>query len=226
MGKGIGGFLKGIFVEETDEEFDEEFEEECGSQEDSSPKTNEVKPEKKAEPKKPEIKVDPKIVEAIKTAMEESNLDGYDYYEFMQSVSEQKDMPSEKRKYEVVFSVIKNMGITKEHLISTADHYLSVIDKHQEEFNAKIDSEEQEKVIKLKDKANGMEDTITEKTEQIEALKREIEELHNEKVEILEVAIKNEAAVTQYRQEGTLAYKLFKGQIKDGKDKINQYIAE
>ena len=221
MGKGLGGFIKGIFVETAeDEDFDDLPELPTSEQNHEMPDVKEPK----ADTPKQELSVNKEIVEMIKNVMEDNNLDGYDYYEFMQSVAEQKDMPSEKKKFEVVFSVIKGMGITSEHLMKTADHYMSVIEKHQEEFNATIDAEEHEKVIQLKEQAEGIEGDITAKTEQIEALKAEIEQLHNKKVDIMDEALSNEAKITKYRQEGTLAYKLFIGQIKDGKGKINQYI--
>lgn len=219
--KGLGGFIKGIFVESVeDEDFDDLPELPTSEQNHEMPDVKEPK----ADTPKQELSVNKEIVELIKNVMDDNNLDGYDYYEFMQSVAEQKDMPSEKKKFEVVFSVIKGMGITSEHLLNTADHYMSVIEKHQEEFNATIDAEEHDKVVKLKEQAEGIEGDITAKTEQIEALKAEIEQLHNQKVDIMDEALSNEAKITKYRQEGVLAYKLFIGQIKDGKNKINQYI--
>lgn len=229
--KGFGSMLKGIFVEQVDFDEDELTDEELTEQMSSGglPKTeqNYPMPEVK-EPKadKPEITINKNIVNAIKEVMDSNDLDGYDYKEFMRSIEEQSDLPSEKKKFEVVFSVIKGMGVTKSHLMDTADHYLNVVLQHKEEFTSKIDTEESEKVVKLKNKAETIEGSITEKTEQIKALEKEIEALHNEKVEVLEIASENEAEILKLRQEGDYAYKIFTDKIKDGKRKINDYVSD
>lgn len=230
--KGWGSFISDLLYEKTDTE--DEFDDDDDLDDESDAEINGLLPitpqdhimPAVKEPKAPEIKLNANIVDAIKNVMDDNNLDGYDYYEFMQSISEQTDMPSEKRKFEVVYSVIKGMGITKQHLIDTATRYLNAIVKHQEEFNDTIASEESEKVDALKNRAESIESTITEKTELIEAIKKEIESLHNEKVEVLEIAQENEATIDKLRQEGDLAYKLFISQINDGKRKINEYISE
>lgn len=230
--KGFGSMLKGIFVEQVDIDDDELTDEELSEQMNSGglPVTQQNHPmpdvkEPKAE-SAPEITINKNIVNAIKAVMDENDLEGYDYKEFMRSIEEQKDLPSEKKKFEVVFSVVKGMGVSKQHLVDTADHYLNIVLKHKEEFTAKIDSEESEKVVKLKNEAEAIEGSITQKTDQIEALKQEIEALHNKKVEVLEVASENEAEILKLRQEGDYAYKIFTDKIKDGKRKINEYVSD
>ena len=224
--KGFGSMLAGIFVEPIDSDEDEEFEEEVKN----LPKTKQdypmpkVKEPKKKEPE-PELVINNDIVNSIKQVMEDNNLEGYDYYEFMQSVAEQSDMPSEKRRFEVVFSVAKGWGLSKEHLITTADHYIEVIENHRKNFEGKINSEEQDKVLKLKSQAELIDRSILEKEELIESLREEMDALKERKESMLTVVNENEAEITQLRQEGNLAYKLFINQIKDGKNKINEYIS-
>ena len=167
------------------------------------------------------------ILEALKHVIDEvdnAHPDEYTYYKFMHTVSEQ-DNPSEKKKYEVVFSILKNMGITAESLILSADNYIHAIQNHYTGFDSKIALEEQEKVVKLNSEAEAIETTITSKSEQIEALKVEIKALHEKKVSIVDIARANDVSITKLKQEGTMAYKVVISQIEDGKNKITKYIS-
>ena len=173
----------------------------------------------------PSVKMNEDVLAAIKNALDEANLDGYDYYEFMKSIAEQTDMPSEKKKYEVVFSVVKNMGVTTDHLVNSASHYIQVIGEHRSKFDANINDKEQEMVVKLHEKAESIENTITAKSDQIEALKAEIKALSEEKIEVVNVATENGAQIATLRQEGSLAYDAVVSQIEDGKNKITKYLS-
>ncbi len=181
--------------------------------------------EVEAEEEAPAVNAD--VIEALKQVIDDvdnAHPDKYTYYKFMHTVSEQ-DNPSEKKKYEVVFSILKNMGITAESLILSADNYIHAIQNHFTGFETKIESEEQEKVSKLNSQAEAIETTITSKSEQIEALKEEIKALHEEKVSIVDIARENDVALTKLKQEGIMAYKVVVGQIEDGKNKITKYIS-
>ena len=160
--KTIGSLLGSIFVEQVDvdeEEFDEtESEMDDEVVEDSSaPRTAEA-----VDTEPEEVELNDDIVASIKKAIDDANLEGYDYYEFMQTIAKQ-NMPSEKEKYTTVFSVVSVMNVTKEHLLSSASHYLDVLEKHKEKFTENLKKEEAETVLALYDEADAIEDEITKK---------------------------------------------------------------
>jgi hypothetical protein len=224
---GIGGAIKGFFFESSnaDDEDDGDIVEAQESKVSSKSTQSTANAVPVASSPVPELKINQDIVNSIKDCMDENKLEGYNYYEFMQAVEEQTDIPSEQKKYEIVFKVVKGMGVTKQTLVSTADHYSKVVEKHKQVFIDKVASEEASKVVNVRTEAENIEKSISAKMAQMDALKQEIDSLHGKKVEALNVAHTNEMELMQIKQEGELAYKLFLDQIKDGKTKINQYLS-
>lgn len=228
MAGGIGKAIKGFFFESNDGDEDDEDLEVVEAQESTvkgKPKQSVAESTPVASTPTPELKINKDIVDSIKKALEENKLKGYNYYEFMSAVEQQNEIASEQKKFQIVFSVVKGMGVTKDQLVSTADHYLKIVEKHKIEFDAKVASEEEAKVTRVRTEADNIEAGITAKTEQIEKLKLDIEVLHKKKVEALNVAQTNDVDLLQIKQDGNVAYKLFVDQIKDGKNKIIQYIS-
>jgi len=229
MAGGIGKALKGFFFEQND---DEEEDDELDVVETPEPKVAKkgkqsvVEAIPVAPAPIPELKINKDIVESIKHALEENKLKGYNYYEFMSAVEQQTEIASEQKKFQIVFSVVKSMGITKDQLVSTADHYLKIVEKHKEAFDGKVATEEEAKVARVKVEADNIESVITAKSEQIEKLKQEIDDLSKKKISAMNMAQTNEVEILQIKQDGNVAYKLFADQIKDGKNKIIQYISE
>ena len=223
--KTIGSLLGSIFVEQVDvdeEEFDEtesEMDEEV-VEDSPAPRTAEA-----VDTEPEEVELNDDIVASIKKAIDDANLEGYDYYEFMQTIAKQ-NMPSEKEKYTTVFSVVSVMNVTKERLLSTASHYLDVLADHKARFIDNLKKEEAETVLALYDEADAIEDEITKKTEQIEAIKAEILEDSKRKEEIVALATNNESSLVNLNNQAQMAYKMFEDQITDSKAKIDKYINE
>jgi hypothetical protein len=224
---GIGKALKGFFFEQNEEDEEDDLDVLDAPEPKVMTKGTQsvVETTPVASAPTPELKINKDIVDSIKKALEENKLKGYNYYEFMSAVEQQNEIASEQKKFQIVFSVVKGMGVTKDQLVSTADHYLKIVEKHKIEFDAKVASEEEAKVTRVRTEADNIEAGITAKTEQIEKLKQEIEVLHKKKVEALNVAQTNDVDLLQIKQDGNVAYKLFADQIKDGKNKIIQYIS-
>ena len=220
--KGFGALIKGLVWESDDTDNEELTEEELAELEESAEEAPASATKEETTGPSP-VALNENIVDAIKEAIKEADLDGYDYYEFKKAVEEQK-FPSDKEKYVTVFSVIKGIGVTVEHLLTTADHYVDVLVKHRADFDTTINEEEEAGVTALKAKADSIEDEINAKLDAIEKAKAEIEALGAEKDSVLAMAQKNEATISTLRAEGDLVYKMFADDISDSKSKINQYL--
>lgn len=69
--------------------------------------------------------------------MQQSNLPGPDYYEFIDAKNKlAPNVSVESICYQTAFSVLQGMGLTKEKITSSAQTYIGIVDKELEGFNA------------------------------------------------------------------------------------------
>ena len=81
--------------------------------------------------------LDEKSVDFITKALEKANLPGFDYIEFKQALSNIAKMNIEEATaFKSAFGTAMTMGLTKEKLLETANHYTSVLLKEKEQFDA------------------------------------------------------------------------------------------
>lgn len=120
----------------------------------------------------------------VMEAENKKNFPGADYYEFQLALENMKEVPVESAKYTSAFNVLSaTQGLTKEHLVQTAQQYIGVIDREVGEFTAGYDKENKEQVD---DKQGLIEDKtrqMQELSEQIVALNDEIKHLSQELVD-------------------------------------------
>jgi chromosome segregation ATPase len=136
------------------------------------------------------IEIDQKIWKRLDESMDEANLPGPDYYEFVQSLNEVKDdIPQEDKQFSTVFKTMKGMGLTLQILLDSSSHYISVLKEEKEKFlkslklkfsetskkqkvieTLSLDIEDMEKQVKL------LSDKIVKSNHEIEKLESEIAE--------------------------------------------------
>lgn len=120
----------------------------------------------------------------VMEAENKKNFPGADYYEFQLALENMKEVPVESAKYSSAFNVLSaTQGLTKDHLVQTAQQYIGVIDREIGEFTAGFDKENKEQVA---DKQSLIEDKtrqMQELSEQIVALNDEIKHLSQELVD-------------------------------------------
>ncbi|GAB3168246.1 hypothetical protein [Telluribacter humicola] len=105
---------------------------------------------------------------------------GPDFKEFVDTKVDIDDIVDEKLKYTTAFNILKNAGLTRDHLISTAQEYLNVIGRdlnafqtaHARQYKADL----QQKELDLQKKA----EELQVLTQRLAALKTEINQLSQE----------------------------------------------
>lgn len=107
--------------------------------------------------------LDERSLESLTAALERSNLPGFDYLEFKQSVDALAQMGiDEATAFKSAFTTASTMGLTKEKLKDTAKHYREVLVKESEQFNTACQ--------------NQIEQKVNAKRTEVEKLKKQIEE--------------------------------------------------
>jgi chromosome segregation ATPase len=147
--------------------------------------------------------LDEKSIGFITNALEKANLPGFDYIEYRQAVDSLKKMNlDEATAFKSAFATAATMGLTKEKLVDTAKHYLSILQKEKEQFDAASAKQQDIKIgtnlQQVRDLQKSVDDNelkIKQLQEAVESAKAKIRELDFERDG---AAAKIEEAKTKY----------------------------
>lgn len=175
---------------------------------------------------------DPEMYKDLQATLDKNNLEGYDYHEFSKIRKRQETIPNipEPQKYVMAYESIQAMAqvsgqeITKEHIISTADHYIDVLSKEEVKFNSDVASAIEKKVQTRYDAAKQKEATIASKAEQIAQLQKEIEDLKVGINEDLNTAEQEKNKIEFAAKNFKITLDLTKGEIERDKQNITTFI--
>ena len=146
-----------------------------------------------------EGKITTKFMEILFKAMEDNNLDGFDYLEFKQSLKSLEKMPmDEQTRIKSAFAMAQTMNATPDRLIQSANHYLNVLQQEEKKFGEALNNQ---RAIQIGDKEKQLvefDQAIKSKTEQIKKLTAEIEK-HQKAMD----RIKQEVANASIKVEST-----------------------
>lgn len=119
--------------------------------------------------------LDPKSIESLTTALEKSNLPGFDYLEFKLSLGRlaMMNLPEEMA-YKSAFATASTVGLTKEKLLTTGQHYKKVLFDEKEQFNFALHGQMQKRVNNKKEEVEKLKSQIQAWQEQISNLQNQI----------------------------------------------------
>jgi chromosome segregation ATPase len=168
---------------------------------------------------------DPKFVELLLKAIESSNMEGFDYLEYKNSLkSIESVIPDENVRYKSAFEMAKTMGLTKAKLIESANHYLSVLKSEESKFKDALNNQKTKQIQGRADQLKSVEKAIEDKKKMIEQLTKEIEsstaQLDTVKKDINDAVLKIETTNDQFHASYSLVY----GQIQEDVSKITAHI--
>ncbi len=144
--------------------------------------------------------IDAKFADFLTKVIADNNLPGFDYYEFKEALHNMKDMNmSEQQKYQSVFATLRSAGLTKEKLLETAQHYVTVLETEGEKFAKASEGETAKEVTAREQK-------VTDLTTENQDLNQKIQEL-SDKI-----------------QENQGHISTFQGEISEEKTKIQQTV--
>lgn len=137
-----------------------------------------VPQEKVSSPKVPSSgNVSSQFIDILFKAMENNNLDGFDYLEFKQSLKSLEKMPmDESTRYQSAYAMAQTLGATPEKLLQTAQHYLQVLSNEEKKFEEAMIAQKQKQIGSKESEIKKLEEIVTHKVAQIKQLTKEIEE--------------------------------------------------
>ena len=119
--------------------------------------------------------LDQKSVEFLTNALEKSNLPGFDYIEYKQSLSALAQMNmDEATAVKSSFATASTVGLTKMKLLETAEHYKKVLKDEKAQFDVALQNQMQQRVASKQQEVIKLIDQITKHEEKIAQLREQI----------------------------------------------------
>jgi hypothetical protein len=170
--------------------------------------------------------VSDKFVEILASALEKNNQEGFDYFEFRQSLKNLAKMPmDEATRYKSAHAMAQTMGADVQKLSDSAKYYLNVLTNERSKFGEAHVQQRAKLIGNREDEVKSLEATILQKNEQIKQLTLEIEE-HRKRGELLKNEI-NESTVKieTTKADFEITFQSVYGQIEQDITKIKQYLS-
>lgn len=168
---------------------------------------------------------DPKFVEILLKAIEENNLEGFDYLEYKSSLQSLSKMNmDDATRYQSAMAMAKTMGANKNKVIQSANHYLLILSKENDKFQSAVSAQKTKITQDQESGIKNIELSIANKKKQIEQLNKEIE-IETKKLEDMRHNINSSTAkITETTSKFNYAYKIVSQQIADDMKNISSYI--
>jgi len=169
--------------------------------------------------------IDQKSLDFLTRALERSNLQGFDYLEFKQSLNSLKQMNmDDETAIKSAFATASTVGLTKDKLVQTARHYQQVIDKEKSQFDEALQNQVREKIAGKKAEVDRLKKVIEENNKRITQIQNEIKKaqatIDNADQDIGEAQDKIDSTKTNFET----TYQSILGVIAEDIDKFNKFL--
>lgn len=116
-------------------------------------------------------KVDQRLLETLLNALEQNNLEGFDYLEFRQALRNLSKMNmDEATRYKSAYAMAQTMNVTPVDLTRTAKVYLDILAREKKAFSDALANQEKTQIDSRKERLAQLDKNIVEHQKQIESL--------------------------------------------------------
>ncbi len=169
--------------------------------------------------------VNRKFLELLFNALEENNLEGFDYLEYKKSLQYLKKMDmDEKTRYQSAFASARPMGATTKILLDSASFYLDILEKEHQQFNEAFQNQSKKRIEGNQQLKVDLENQMSSKKQQIEQLQQQIEQMSKQLIDVEEQIKTAASKVTKTKSDFVSSYDYLVRQIKTDITKIKSYL--
>jgi|SRR5581483_515588 len=166
----------------------------------------------------PAPSIDPALNEMLTKSLEENKLAGFDYLKFISAVQETKSTGlAEEACYKVTFSTAKQLGVDKNSLLKSGQHYIDVLNQDENDFNADCAEYERAQVQAREAKLAKVESTIAD-------LKKQLSQLTEDSATLTQELHAEKAKLDSRKAAFSVTLDTLRNTIKTNIDKIGQYL--
>lgn len=122
--------------------------------------------------------LDEKSVDFLIKSLEKNNLPGFDYIEFKQSLASLAQMVDldEATRYKSAFASAMAMGLNKDKLLGSAEHYKKVLSNEKMQFDAALQKQIEQRVSAKRTEVEKLRKQIDDFRQKIRDLEQKIQE--------------------------------------------------
>ncbi|MCP4124497.1 MAG: hypothetical protein GY751_22360 [Bacteroidetes bacterium] len=170
-------------------------------------------------------KQDDKIINALFKALEDNNLNGFDYIEFKRSVKGlEKMVADEATRFKSAFSTASTMGVTLDKLVETASYYVKILDKERDQFVKAAGDQTTSLVENRKKEMQQMLKGMAEKKAMIEKLNKELKSSEGRLQKLQEGIDTATVKIEETKKNFDVSFTHLKGQIQQDIEKMTNFL--
>lgn len=120
---------------------------------------------------------DQKSVDFLENALGKQSQPGFDYLKFKQSIQQLSSLNLDSStSLKSAFATASTIGVTKDSLLQSARHYLTVLDDEKKQFDQALNNQVQQRIATKKDELANLQAQIEDHRKQIIKLEKQIAE--------------------------------------------------
>jgi hypothetical protein len=166
-----------------------------------------------------------KFMDILMGAIEKNNQEGFDYFEFKQSLRNLSKMSlDESTRFQSANAMAQTMGATPAKLIESAKFYISILGSEQSKF---VDAHAQQRARLIgtrEEEIKNHESMIQQKNEQIQQLTQQIEEHRQKSQQIRSEISESTVKIESTKADFDVTYANVVGQIQEDITKMQNYL--
>jgi chromosome segregation ATPase len=166
-----------------------------------------------------------KVYESLSQALENSNMQGFDYIEFKNSLASLAKMPmDEQTRYQSAYAMAQTMGADAKKLSESAMHYLNVLKNEELKFQQALDNQQKNGLASREQEMQGLQNAINQKSELLKQITQEIQQ-HQAKIEEIKQQMTDATQkIAQAQGDFHSTYEMLAQQIQIDIQNIQKYL--
>lgn len=169
--------------------------------------------------------IDQKSVDFLENAMVKQTQPGFDYLKFKQSIEQLAGLKlGEPTSLKSAFATASTMGVTKDSLLQSARHYLTILGDEKKQFDQALNNQVQQRIDSRKDELLKLQQHIEDHKRQIAKLEKQILEFQEKILRSDEEVAEAKASIDQTKMKFESTYQQFVSAIEKDMTAIQQHL--
>ena len=153
---------------------------------------------------------DQKSVDFLESAMEKRTQSGFDYLKFKLSIEQLTGLNLDATtSLKSAFATASTMGVTKDTLLQSARHYLTILGDEKRQFDQALTNQVQQRIDSKKEELLKLQDQIEDHKRQIAKLEKQIIEVQERISKSDEEVVEAKASIEQTKMKFENTYQQF-----------------
>jgi chromosome segregation ATPase len=169
---------------------------------------------------------DQKSVDFLENALTKQSQPGFDYLKFKQSISQLAGLKLDTTtSLKSAFATASTMGVTRDTLLQSARHYLTILSDEKKQFDQALNNQVQQRIASRKDELQKLQQQIEDHKKQIVKLEKQIVEFQEKISRSDEEMAEAKSSIEQTKQKFESTYQQFVSAIETDITSIQQHLS-